>query len=510
MFQFRGLAGPLVASLILAVPLWCVTIPGMPDYPAHLASFALIGGAPSHFYEIRWAFVPNLASEVLVPLLAHIVSLNTATKLFLSATLFLWAIGPALIHRALFGQVNFGALAAALFAYNANFMWGFFNYTFATGLGFVVFALWIETEQQKPSRRLPLFAVLFTLLYFCHLFAFATLLLAIACYEIAGWRQALPRNPIGLLHRAVPVAIATLPAALAYLLLKPAGTADSHIIFDFADTMLDRAGAAVQLGFDNPIYLATAALALVLVIGLITRTAIVHPRMRIALVVFAIAAVTAPEWALGGWGVHMRLPPVFGALAFAAAEWHLPRRARAAAGLLLLGAAAAAATVVVQQWRPLDNQYTEFEARLADIPPGTRLLTVLDGDSLGWESDQPYWHLGELAIAPRDAFTQLLFTTRGQHILAIRPPMNRYAAAAAQQGSPPDIDELDNLAAGRIDADEDIRDIFPYLRFFQCHYDMALVIHGRGPHARTPTMLRDPKEGSFFSLYKIAPDAHCR
>ena len=32
----------IAASLMLATPLWSVWAPAMPDYPAHLASFALI------------------------------------------------------------------------------------------------------------------------------------------------------------------------------------------------------------------------------------------------------------------------------------------------------------------------------------------------------------------------------------------------------------------------------------------------------------------------------------
>ncbi len=54
---------------MLAAPLWLVWAPAMPDYPAHLASFALIenGAHGSAFYRLHWTFVPNLASEILVP-----------------------------------------------------------------------------------------------------------------------------------------------------------------------------------------------------------------------------------------------------------------------------------------------------------------------------------------------------------------------------------------------------------------------------------------------------------
>ena len=38
----------IAAALMLVAPLWCVWAPAMPDYPAHLASFALIEQGTFH------------------------------------------------------------------------------------------------------------------------------------------------------------------------------------------------------------------------------------------------------------------------------------------------------------------------------------------------------------------------------------------------------------------------------------------------------------------------------
>ncbi|HEY4942748.1 MAG TPA: hypothetical protein VII56_15070 [Rhizomicrobium sp.] len=509
----RGLEWPLIASVaaavVLAAPLWCVAVPAMPDYPAHLASFALIGGAASRYYMVAWDVLPNLGAEAIVPLLARLLPLELATRLFLTATVALWVLGPAAIQRALFGRVNAAALLAAVFAYNANFMWGFFNYTFAAGLSFFAFAAWIATQGRRTWRHHAGFAAAFTAIYFCHLFAFAIVLLGVGCFEVSGWLAERPRTARGLGTRALPIVLMCLPAAFAFLVLKPAGAGGFHLEFDFADTMLDRFGAAIQFGFDNAAYALLGALCLIFAGGLASRIVTVHPRMRLALIVFAICTVLAPEWALGGWGVHMRLPAVLGVLAFASIEWRIPARlhfAIAAALLLILGVGA---TIVATAWRAYDAQFAEFRSHASDIKQGGRLLTVLDGDSLGWDSDQPYWHIAEFAVIDRGVFTPLMFTTAGQHIVHIRTPFERIAATNAQQGSPPDIDELDNLAAGRRDADEDIRNIFPYLMFFQCHYDQAVVIHGSLPHARVPAMLRARRDGTFYTLYDIVPNARC-
>ena len=61
-----------LSALVLSLPVWCVSAPPMPDYPAHLASYYLIAThasspAVSTFYRIEWAFLPNLAGEIVCP-----------------------------------------------------------------------------------------------------------------------------------------------------------------------------------------------------------------------------------------------------------------------------------------------------------------------------------------------------------------------------------------------------------------------------------------------------------
>ncbi len=97
-------------------------------------------------------------------------------------------------------------------------------------------------------------------------------------------------------------------------------------------------------------------------------------------------------------------------------------------------------------------------------------MTVLDGDAMGLASDQPYWHMAEYAIIDRQAFTPLLFATAGQHVIQLQPAVEHIAARSAQAGSPPDISELDDLAAGNVNDDPDIGKIFPYLIHFQCNF----------------------------------------
>ena len=510
----------LVATLIMAVPLWSVWAPAMPDYPAHLASFALIdqvsfhhgasGAADGKIYHLHWAFVPNLASEVLVPLLAQIVGLVAATKLFLTAAIFLWVMGPGAIHRALYGRTGIAPLFGAFFAYNANFVWGFFNYYFAAGLSFAILAGWIATEGRAQAWRPVGFTVAITILYFCHLFAAASLLLMLTGFELAQNLRLENANARLLAARAGRIALLYLPAALAFFLLKPPTIEDAGLQFNLLETMQDRYESLVQYAFDQSAWLLPALLFCGLAIALVLRKARLHPAMRITLVLLLLGALLAPEWALGGWAVHLRLPAVFGVLLFASAELRMGHRVRTALAFIALGLIGWNSWLLAQSWLGYDKQYREFQAALEEIPHGSRILTVLDRNAIGDRSDQPYWHMAEFAIPERGVFTPLLFTTRGQHVVQLNPPYARHAAATAEQGSPPFVDELAFLARGEMDADAEMRQNVPYLNHFQCYFDLAVLVHLDGKRTPVPPMLKLRHAGSFFSLYDILPDRSCR
>jgi hypothetical protein len=212
---------------------------------------------------------------------------------------------------------------------------------------------------------------------------------------------------------------------------------------------------------------------------------------------------------MGGWGVNLRLPAILGTLAFAAADLRLPKPATAIAACVVLGLLVYQAATLAGNWRYYDRQFAEFRGAIAGLEPGSKLVTVLDGDAIGLAADQPYWHMAEYAIVDREAFTPLLFATKGQHLIQIQPGVRAIAATSAQQGSPPDISELDDLSAGNTADDPDIRNVFPYLIRFQCHFDDAVVIHLGGHRSTVPDMLMLRHAGSFFSLYRISHAEGC-
>jgi len=493
------------AAAAMIAPLWCVDIPAMPDFPAHLASFWLIAGGAtqSPYYLVHWDAIPNLAFEFLVPILAPALGLSAAIRLLLSVAVAMWVVAPALVQRALVGKVSFLSLGAAFFAYNDNFVWGFFNYYFAAGLALLAFSVWIATSARRGHVRNAGFALAVLAIYFCHVFAAAVLLLLIGVFECARFFEDKRFDPKSVVERVVPLILIGLPALLAFLFLKPRG-ADSHVLFDLTNSLRDRVEAAVALNFDQPGYVAVSALAGFVLFGLWRGWLRIHAPMRFVLAVLTGLTILMPEEAMGGWGVDLRLPAILGALTFASVSTTLSIRwERALAAAAIIGIDFSVASMA-GNWRYYEPRFREFRAAIAGLPRGVRMMTVLDGDAIGEASDQIYWHMAEFAVIDRDGFSPLLFTTVGQHVVRVRTDaLARISARTAQEGSPPDVTELDDLAQGLADGDSDIVHVFPYLMHFQCHFDEVALIHLNGKRSPVPDLLTLRHAGTFFSLYDI-------
>jgi hypothetical protein len=354
------------------------------------------------------------------------------------------------------------------------------------------------------------FALAIIALYLCHLFAVCLLAVLIGCFELAALLREKDFAPRALFARAAPAVAIFLPAVLIFVAFKANGGAGGGIEFNYADTIDDRFASAIQWGFSEPAYLVIGGLAILILAGLVYGKLRLNPAMKLTVLALAVLALVSPEWALGGWGVDLRLPAVLGAVTFAAMELRLGKGwvIAAAAAAFVVGSVNAA--LLTQDWLARDRQYAEFRAALQELPQGVRLFTVLDGDALGDISDQPYWHMAEFAILDRSGFTPLMFTTKGQHVIRLKPPYDKLAAVTAQQGSPPDVTELSNLALGRGRDDPDIDEVFPYLKYFQCHFDAAVVVHGGGEQADVPDFMSLRHAGSFFSIYDIHPTRRCK
>lgn len=497
---------PAFLAAVLLWPLWSVVLPAMSDYPAHVSAlYVQIHGAYdpalSRFYQTEWDFVPDLASEILVPLIATAVPFLASVKLFLSLALVMWVAAPVAIHHALYKRFGVCALAGALFAYNAAFMWGFINFYFACGLALLVFAAWIATETRAGVLRTALFALAAFTVFFAHalgLLLLALLLLFFEMMPVENDRRG------SLLRRMGVVALVLLPSAVFFLFLRPHAQDAHQFSIHVIGTIPSRLASAMQDRFDTAAYLPLAILIVATGAGFYFKRIAIHPRMVALLAAMLVFCLFAPRVAGGGWGTHIRFPAVLCLLFFASLDVKLPAR-QVAMAALVLGLAAFNAATLYQNWRGQDRQIAEFREAMQSVATGTTLFTALDGKALGRAETRPYRHMAEYAIMDRGAFVPLMFTTRGQHVVHTRAEYESIASLSSVQGHEAPLADLADFAHGDFRADENLR----YLDRWQCHFDAVIVVHLGNPQSPVPPLLRLRHAYSFFSLYDVVRPQSC-
>jgi hypothetical protein len=152
----------------VALPTLWVDIPAMTDYPNHLARMYLLvsSGTASQnpYYEVNWGFYPNLAMDILVPLLAHLVSVELATKSFYIFSALLVVTGSLAIEYQVKREIKLSPFTSLMFLNSWPFAWGFLNFEFGLGLALWGIAAWLLLKDRGRSIRLFVHSVLVVLL----------------------------------------------------------------------------------------------------------------------------------------------------------------------------------------------------------------------------------------------------------------------------------------------------------------------------------------------------------
>jgi hypothetical protein len=194
-------SGPkLLFAILFALslcPVLLAPIPAMVDYPNHLARMFILAqdGSPqaNPFYQVTWAWYPNLAMDLLVPPLARFMSVETATRLFYLTAQCLIVSGAVAIELAAKRRFHIAGIVAVMFLYCLPFTWGFVNFEFGLGIALwgVAFALYLQ-ERAWPVR-FAANAAFTVIIFFSHFFALgiygATI---VGCELRRAWSRSAP------------------------------------------------------------------------------------------------------------------------------------------------------------------------------------------------------------------------------------------------------------------------------------------------------------------------------
>jgi hypothetical protein len=499
----------LLFVLISLIPIWTVHTPPLVDYPNHMARMHILvhageSAALQQYYEVRWAVLPNLAMDIVIPSLATFVPLEVAGKLFLSLIFVLLSLGVLALHRALHGEYSAWPILCVFFLYNNVFRLGFLNYLFGVGLALLALAAWVACRHRSWKVVFPIFSFLSALIFFCHLFALGFYALSMLAYEFGQYR-------VERQHRW-SLSQMTWPKAMAHLILplmlfalsptfyaKPDERPAEHTTWQYRSTHgLRWASDLISYGdfsrrvdafkgtlrtFHPPLDRITlVVLASIIVMGLVTKRFTLKPSMYWPLAAVTAAALAMPAEIATANFVDIRLPTALILLAIASSN--LAFRGKVWT-ILVAGTLSVLFLVrigyITQQWQVADRTYDEYLAALDRLPEGATLFPAVVYPSLGYfPGAVPDFHIASWAVLKKSAFVASVFAFPTQQPLTLKLPYRHFI--------------LDGFFLPRSE--------IPWNTLLQ-QYDYLLVVRERLLAQPVPAQLVPIFVGEDFRLYRV-------
>jgi hypothetical protein len=491
----------LVYGALFAVslaPLLLVEIPAMVDYPNHLARMHILArdgtSNPHPLYQVTWALYPNLAMDLIVPLFARAMSVESATRLFLGLSQAMIVGGALALELAVKRRAGIAAPVAILFLYALPFAWGFVNFQFGLGLALFGVAAWMAGGR-SPVRRALVHALFVAGLFCAHFFALGIYGVTVGLVEL--WRVVTRRSSPADFARTVAVLAAPALVVIGVMIASGGGVGGAATQWggEWKPKWLVSAmsGYSVVLSTAASILLGGAAL-------IFGRRGLLDPVGPAAFLAtgFALLFLAMPVYLLDTAFVDVRVV-VAAALILPAfiAIGRIPRpqRTALAAGVALLTAAHVA--VVAQLWLAYGRDYAAMIAAFRDMPKRSLVLAAHSHDSPDPPpdlTDYPIYHAPTLAVAHADAMTPTLFTYPGKQPVSVREPWRRLDIA---QGRPVPIALLNEIANTGPDAATP-----DFIRTWHRDFDY-LVIVGHPGADPLPGRLVPVARGQRFAIYRI-------
>jgi hypothetical protein len=428
----RGHWLALAIAFLVALPVILPPVLPLTDLGGHIGRYAiqLDAGRDPHlatWYSFHWQLIPNLGADILVQGLGPLIGLEPAVRVIVFAAAFLQAFGILATARAVHSRVTPFAIFALPLIYGHSFLYGFLNFVLSLGLVWCSLALWVTMSRGEPSRwRWPVFALVATIVWTCHLVGWGLLCIAAGSQEFA--RQYERKG--GLFAAAAasvrPLACLLTPWVVKFLAFSaPTGSGMSNGFFMWLDKLLkvSRVFRDQWIGFD--IASVGIVLALILWSWFSSRTRL-DRGLTLAAAVTALAVIVVPTRLLGSFFADQRLIEpvlVFALLAVGFSERASGRIRQAIiiAAIVFAGARLIANTVSL--WE-LGTQSNNDLAVLDGLPRDTQMVFFR-----AWTCRPPFpWlndrrtHLGGYAIARRHAFSNEQWQVPGAQLLRVHNP----------------------------------------------------------------------------------------
>jgi hypothetical protein len=501
---------------VLLWPLLLVDMPPLLDYPNHLARAFILAQGDSDpllaaMYAARWAIIPNLAMDAILPPLMHVLPVHVAGRLVIAFALLLPVAGGILYSRALFGRVSLWSLGICLATANGLFLLGFMNFQLSIGLALVCAAAWLRWRERYPAAIAAFAALATAALFLSHLMGLLFFGLLIGCSEVSRLSEVLRDRHLAM-HAARRVLVLVPAAAVAVGLYSASSFGDeaTQIAWGPLDQRLIR--ALPFFGYDLVADLACTALVLGALALLAWQRRLRVPRASVLLLGgLAGLALLAPLEFKGTGYVHARFAVMLSFMLFTAVRpVGLSRRQAWLLGVALAGIFLVRQVETAVVWHGHAQDLADLRRVTADMPPGSRVLTAaVDMDEaadgrfgfLGRQllSDRTRidGHVAALLVIERRAFWPFLFANLSQQPMRLREPFLTIGKQTVG------IPNLRQLAAS--EPDEPEGGPFPIAGHWSCCYDYVLVVPAAAHPGFTDPELEPVARSDFADLFRVVP-----
>ncbi|WP_173959876.1 hypothetical protein [Polynucleobacter arcticus] len=492
------------------IPFLLVEYPPLVDYPVHLSRQFILQNLESIpqlqvNYQLAWGIKPNLAMDLIVPILSIFLPLTLATKAFVMLSIALIVLGTLMLSKQIHGRIGVLPFASLLFVYNMALYEGHINYLFASGLMLVSFAVWLKLTDYSNRVQTASLSVLLIALFISHLFAMGLLCLCIFCYELA---KAFTLRKFSI-QPFLNLTIALVPLALLWL-LKPAGPPSGGWDYGYDITTHIVALLSGAFFFDESDILTMICLCALFIVFAIVAF---HKNTRegdkpFFLLVFALIIISpfVPETMMGGSRFVIRIPILipFLILAIPPPAMISHRMSQYFLGTILILITCRTMNIA-NDWLSKNQDFSEFIAASQVISAGSRVIQARQESTGKVIFDMPYRHLTELLIPDKYIFVPHMAKIPDQQPIA---PSKETASIDGGTASPITLKQLQDgsdpvisktLLNTKMDGWQK-----PYWAFWPQNFDYLVFLHMREPQENpSPDHLKLIKAGSFFDIYQI-------
>jgi hypothetical protein len=505
----------VILTAITAIPIILHPWPPISDYINHLARMHVIATADSdpdlaRFYQVDWQLIPNLMMDLVVPVLARVMSIYLAGQIYTIGCFALILSGTVALHRQLYGRWSVLPLIAAPLLYNNVFLVGTMNYVFGIGLALWAMVAWIRLREASPLLRLSVSTAFVLGLFLCHLFVVGVYGLALLAFELrrlwteyARLRALDPTRPAPallapLLVDFVACGLPFLPV-LPMLMMSPTWGLRQTLTWELPGKF-DGFTTLLEVYSHGAAFVLVAAIAFA--IGWTTRHRALsfHSFGLLLLALGAVAYILLPRVLFETYMADTRLPISLAFMLIASIDLdfqdQVVRRGFAAVLVLIVGLRV---VEVENMWTALSAQTESFRESVQLIDRGAKVLVAYaDPDGGDVSSDLGLVHADCLAIIERSALVTTAFTVVGKQIMHARPEYR--GRVDTVDGTPPMINELVRLATDRDAVSEN------YWKRWTSEYDYLYVLFvDQGYKNPDPAHLTQLFAGERFVLYRIDP-----